>query len=125
MIAQPGQRAGRPNPIGRRVQPKCKQNARIGRRPARRFAARLDAIVKPSKVQAFNKRPHRPYRVVVNHQALKVDQLKTSLPTLRLPNPNVHHALRINARNESHRTTKENDRPVASLLAMTVLSIKV
>ena len=83
MLAQPRQRAGRPNPVGCRIQPKRKQNARVGRRPTRYLATRLDAIVERLKVQAFHEGPHRSYRVVVNHQALKIDQLKTSLPTFR------------------------------------------
>ena len=109
MLAQTGQRTRRTNPISRRVQPKRKQNAWVRRRATRRLATRLDAVVKPLKVQAFNEGPHRPYLVVVNHQALKVDQLKTCLVTLCLPNANVHHALRIHPRNESHH--QKNDRP--------------
>jgi len=50
--------------------------------------------------------------VVVNHQALKIDQFKTSLPTFRLPNTYVHHVLRINPRNESRRSTKKMTGPL-------------
>jgi hypothetical protein len=101
MLAQSGQRARRPNPVGRRVQPEAKQNARVGRRAARRLAARLDTVVETLKVQAFNEGPHSSYRVIIDYQALKVDHFKTSLATFRPSNPNVHHVLQINARNES------------------------
>jgi hypothetical protein len=63
------------------------------------------------KVQAFNEGPHGSYRMIIDHQALKVDHFKTSLPTFRLPNPNVHHALQINVRNESPNFTKKMTGP--------------
>src|SRR5262249_3056521 len=51
------------------------------------------------------------YRVVFNHKALQIDQFKTGLTTLRLPNANVHLALRIPAASESRHITKKMTRP--------------
>src|SRR6185369_17185627 len=120
MLTQAGQRARRPNAIGRRVQPKPKQDARIGRRPTRRLATRLDAVVKHLKVQAFHEGPHRPHRMVFHHQALKVDQLKTSLPTLRLPNTNVHQMLQIHPDSESRNITKKMTDPTKQSILLCV-----
>ena len=49
--------------------------------------------------------------MVLYHQALKIDQFKTNLPTFRLPNTNVHHVLRIDPRNESRHSTKKMTAP--------------
>jgi hypothetical protein len=49
--------------------------------------------------------------MVIDHKAFEVHHFKASLATLRPPNANVHHALRIQASIESRHVTKKMTGP--------------